>query len=385
MRTMIRRAQDRLLMRSGLTLRAAATLQPLYVLPMVWRDLPRPLWTLILVVALVVVGSAVMAWWFIARRLDLRTAWVDVPVGTVALLVGWRLAAPTGGVGWTLFVYPYSVLVLFGYAIGFRRLEVLLGWAALWAATDVVAAILVGRGAAVDLVSSALGYLIYPVLGWSCGRILRRDGAELATARRRAVLDSAELAAAAERRRIEVALHDRVLQTLETAVRLDLVRDDRLRERATSGASWLRHYVETGQTIHCGGLASGLADAARAAQRDGLVVEVHDAAVRDLPVADLGTAQCDALVWAVSRTVAAFAATSGAVTVRAAPDATGVLVSVLADGVGAPPGGLADAHSRLAAAGGWLMVEPIPYAELWVPRREASRPRVPVISPSARG
>jgi hypothetical protein len=108
-------------------------------------------------------------------------------------------------------------------------------------------------------------------------------------------------------------------------------------------------------------------------------VQLNDARLRTgEPSAELGTAQRETLVQAVHQAIAAITGTASGVVVRATPEGDGVLVTVLATGPAhAPdPDEVAELSARLSTVGGSLVVEPVPYVELWVPagRTAAAEP-----------
>ena len=77
----------------------------------------------------------------------------------------------------------------------------------------------------------------------------------------------------------------------------------------------------------------------------------------------------EALVHATFQALAGLAQDATSVVVRAEPQRGGVLVTILTVGPGITPhaADLDRARAHLAEVGGVFTVEPVPYAELWVP------------------
>ena len=362
--------RGRLPLLAGLIIRVAAVVMVGYVLPMVWHHLPHPGWSLLLAITLAAKDGVVIWWWIRAHRLDPRSLWLDLPVGVAALVVGTALTTRHGSVGWLLYVYPYTVLITVGVGLTCRRLIAALASASLWGAALVASLVLIHGDAVATTLPIASAYLVNSCVGWGCGRLLRRNADELEAARAAAVRAAAALAMTEQRTRLSTALHDRILQTLETLSRGGALRDEALRQRTARTAAWLRRYVETGRSDQSEDVAVGLDAAARAAQQTGLAVELNDARLRAAATTSdgLGREQRDALVEAAFQTINAFGSGVGSIVVRATPDQGGVLVTVLSSGGVLPdPFGINDARIRLDAVGGHLRVDTLPYAELWIP------------------
>jgi hypothetical protein len=371
--------RDRLVLVAGLTVRLAGVIMLGYVLPLVWAHLSHPGWSLLLAAGLAVEGLAVVGWWVVRHRPVRAALWADLPTGVAALLAGIALTQHSAVAGWTMFAYPYVLLISFGCGLTCRTVAGALGCGGLWAVVAVAGLLLFRPAPAGYLLLITPTFLVNPVVGWAVARLLRQASDELDGARSLAVRETADLQAAVQRAELAAALHDRILQTLETLGRAGALRDPALGTRAAEQAAWLRRYLETGHADQSDDLAAGLEAVARAAHETGLAVEVNDAGLRDLdPTGGLDTAQRDALVEAAYQTISAFGAATGEIVVRAAPDGGGILISVLSTGRGMPNAhDIADARTRLASAGGRLTVEAIPYAELWVPRQAAPPPATP--------
>jgi signal transduction histidine kinase len=371
--------RDRTVLLAGITIRVAAAVMVSYAVPLVWAHLPRPGWSALLAVAVVAENAVITGWWLHQRRVSPAPLAVDLPFGVLVLFAGNTLDATVGEVGWTSFAFPYTVLMAFTLGLATRRLwpAVLAGqvWTAAFAASSVL--LEHNRLSRALLVFPA--YLIGPLVGWVGAKMSRRASDELDAVRVIEVGQASALATAAERSRHARALHDRVLQTMETLARGQTVAGEALRARVVEQAGWLRRFVETGRADQEDDLAAGLAAATRAATRTGAEVQLNDARLRTgEPSAELGTAQRETLVQAVHQAIAAITGTASGVVVRATPEGDGVLVTVLATGPAhAPdPDEVAELSARLSTVGGSLVVEPVPYVELWVPagRTAAAEP-----------
>src|SRR5262249_11803114 len=173
------------------------------------------------------------------------------------------------------------------------------------------------------LVGALLGapaYLLNPAVGWLSARTLRRQAAALDAAGLAAVNQAGQLAAAAEHARHARALHDRVLQTMETLARGHTIPDEALRARIVEQTAWLRRFIETGQVNQDEDLAAGLAAAARVAGRAGIRVQLNDARLRGAPDSGgLAPAQREAPVHVVPHAISAIARSGAPLGVPGAP------------------------------------------------------------------
>jgi hypothetical protein len=361
---------DRLVLAAAVTVRLAGVVMLGYSVPLVWGELPHPGAALLLALGASVESFGVVAWWLSRRRLDPRTLLVDLPAGLVLLLLGGALARP-GVPGWTWFGYPYTILVSLTLGLACRSPAAALGAGALWAGAALVAAagpVHAGLPVALGIVPP---FLVIPLVGWLCARLLRRTADQLELARGAAEREVAALATAQERDRHARALHDRVLQTLETLARGAAIGEPAARACVAEQAEWLRGYVETGR-VQSDDLAAGLAAVARLGARDGVAVQLNDARLRLAePATDLSPARRDLLVSATHQAVAALGRPGAGVVVRAVPQDGGVLVTVLATSAPETFGGaaheLAETQERVRRAGGRASVDPLPYVELWLP------------------
>ncbi len=370
--------RDRLVLAAAVTVRLAGVAMLGYSVPLVWVELPYRGAALLLALGASVESVGVVAWWLYRRRLDPATLLVDLPVGLVLLVVGAAVARP-GVAGWTWFGYPYTILVSLTLGLACRSLAAALGAGALWAVGDLVASVGPGPAGLAAALGGVPPFLVMPVVGWLCARLLRRTADDLEQARSAAEREVAALATAEERERHARALHDRVLQTLETLARGDAVGEPDARARVAEQAEWLRGYVETGR-VQSDDLASGLAAVARLGVRDGVAVQLNDARLRLAePATELSPARRDLLVSATHEAVAALGRPGTDVVVRAVPEDGGVLVTVLATSTPETLGGaaheLAQMQERVRRAGGRASVDPLPYVELWLPNRVSAAER----------
>jgi hypothetical protein len=347
-----------------------------YAVPLAWHHFPHPLASAAVAAALAAEAGLTAAWWWRRGTIGPATLLVELPTGVVGMLLCALVAVHHAPAGWTGFAYQYSVLmaILLGYAA--RTLPTALGSGALWGATTVVAAVLVEDQPWATAWPAIPTFLVTPLIGWTTARMLRRGIAELDAARGRAVRQAAELATERERTRHAQALHDRVLQTLETLVRGAAVNEPTLARRIVEDAAWLRRFVETGEADQGHDLSAALALLVRELARDGIEVQLNDAALR-MAAADeqaLTAPARAALLAAIERAGRAMAGPAGLV-VRGETVHNGVLVTVLAaDG---RPADLDQARAGLHRFGGQLRQDALPYAELWVPA--AAGPEPPVV------
>ena len=338
-----------------------------------WSGVHHPGWLVVLALVLLLESAAVAAWWLHQHRIDRLHLVVTVPVGVGALAASAALvdarAGWTGYVLWTGIAFPYAVLLslTFGYAVTATAPAVLLG--AVWALSELGASVwLTGHSLAASLVVVP-PFLLYPAVGAIGARLLARGAAELGAARDLAARQAAEIAAEQERGRHAHALHDRVLQTMETLARTRVIADAGLAERVVDEAAWLRRFVETGELDHGDDLPSELAVAARAVAAAGISVEMNDASLRVADPPPLRPHTRTALVEATQEVLAELSSTTRTAVVRAELSDDGVLVTILAAGGTLPhqAGALDRVQTRLADVGGRITVEPVPYAEIWVP------------------
>jgi signal transduction histidine kinase len=362
---------ERMVVAAGTAIRVGGVALLGYSVPITWAHQPHPGWSALLAVVLAAESTLVVAGWLWQRRAAPLTLALDVPTGVLALLAGATLSADGAG-GWVFFSYPYTIFVSVALGLCGRSIWPVALAGAAWTAAFVVGLTVFAHNGLQETLSLAPGYLLNPLIGWLCARAFRRRAAALEAARVAAVAQATELAVAGERARHARALHDRVLQTMETLARSRTIPDEALRARVVQQAAWLRRFIETGLVDQEEDLAAGLAAAARAAGRAGIRVQLNDARLRIAPHGGgLAPRQRDTLVQAVHQAISSVTGADGSVVVRAVPDDTGVLVTVLATGPGgAPqPDEIAELMSRLAAIGGTLAVDSMPYLELWVPAR----------------
>ena len=357
---------DRMAVAAGLTIRVSGVVVLGYTLPVVWGRLPHPGWSALLAAALAGETVVVLRRWLRRGRADPATLALDVPTGALALLAGSVLSGGAFG-SWVDFAFPYTVFA--STALGFcsRRLWPVLAAGLTWAVVFAASRVWIDHGALGDTISLTPGFLAQPVVGWLSARALRRRAAAIDESRVQAVAQAAELAAVAERVRHGRALHDRVLQTMETLARGDALRDPTLRARVAEQAAWLRRFVETGRTDQDDDLAAELAAAARVAARVGVRVQLNDARLRAADgIGDLNPERRRILVRVVHQAISLLAGPDGVV-VRAVPDGAGVLVTLFGSGAPPEPDEVADLAGQLATAHGTVTVEPGPYLTLRVP------------------
>jgi hypothetical protein len=348
----------------GVVFRLSGVVMLAYVIPLVWHQLPHPGWSALLAAVLCVVGLAVAGYWLRQGRLSRWSLVADVPLGAVALVLGELLGRHGGAIDWASFPYPYAVFTAVALGLVCRSPVGALACGSTWAAAYVLGALAFGPTTVPRALAGTVSFLVNPLIGYVCARLLRQAAEELERASRAALAEAAALAAEAERSRQARALHDRLLQVLEALVRDGAVGDEAVRNRLAVKAAWLRSYVSTGRVEQSADLVTALAAVA------GTDAEVLDACLHATdPTGGLTPDQQAALVTATGRVIEALSGAGGEITVRAAPERGGVLVSVLSTGAQPPsPGLLGEMTALLDGHGGRADGESVPpYVELWLP------------------
>jgi hypothetical protein len=363
---------DRLVLRAGLTLRFAAVGLLWFPFPITWSRLRHPELSVLVAVGLTVETVVMIAWWLRRHRLDAWPLALDLPAGAGALLATAALTDPGAGWAgyslWTGYAYPYTVVIAVTLGFACRALPAALLSGLLWAATELFAAVAVtGDGLAESLFVMA-PHLLFATVGWLCAGLLRRGVVQLDVARDHAAAQASELAREQERARHAQALHDRVLQTLEVLARDRVIADPDLYSRVVTEAGWLRRFVENGELDQSADLPAELAAATRVAAGD-VRVELNDAPLRTWLAEPLPDRSREALVQATYQALIGLVPGARSAVVRALPDNGGVLVTILTLGPREAPdtADLDRVRAYLAEVGGRFTVEPVPYAELWVP------------------
>ena len=365
------RSVERLLLLANLIVRVTALLLVLACTIGTVLLFPHPGYPLALGGALVAESFLLIVWWLRAGRVPPWTLLaVDLPVTAASIVLAMVLTSHFTPHFGTLanYTYPITMLTALGLGTVVHRPVSALLVALPYVAAYYLGCRLAGQPFRVGMITANL---IDPMVGWAGASQLRRAAVDLAQAQQAAVASAVALATQRERDRHARALHDRVLQTMETLRRPSWVADPALREEVATQAAWLRTFVETGQSDQAEDLTTGLEAAARSAYRAGLRVELNDAGLRLAPGGgrQLDEQSRDALVDATHQVLSALVGHATSVVVRAAPDGPGVQVTVLATSHAdqPDPDAVAQARDRVAAVGGTLHHEPVPYVELWVP------------------
>jgi signal transduction histidine kinase len=350
---------------------------------------PAASWTLF---ALAAASSALLYGTAYARgRFRRRWVWADVLLIGCALpwlALGWVGGTAASAHGWVVLLggsASAAAVEGLGRRGGAAAVLLLLATSAAvqFAAPDGGAAVLPGHVNAV--VTSAL-------LAGVLSRYLRREGALLDSAQRRAVTAEAERARQAERTAHHAALHDTVLATL-TAIAAGRVDAEAgpVRERCAREAAYLRRLVQSDEGAGAGAwgslpaaagasLGDALEEAVRSAECLGLAVTARYHGLPAVPgdaAAALGAAVTEAL-----NNVRVHAGT-GRAYLTAVGRGGGVVVTVVDRGAGFDAGAGDDAvpspgpdagagdrargtglrrsvYGRMAAAGGRAGVESVP-------------------------
>ncbi|CAM3762099.1 hypothetical protein KIPE111705_23765 [Kibdelosporangium persicum] len=345
----------------AVVIRLSALAVVAFAVPFVWRKFSEPALALVLLAGLALCTCVVLLIWRRAGMVTRAGLAVDIPMGPAAMLANASIT-PYWPQGWSFFTFPYTVLLslTLGMAVRSALGAVLAGLT--WSGGYTLAVSVFHHVDPVATLGVVPGYVAYTVIGWAAVRAQRRADAEIVEARRREVTSATQLAVERERHRHVRALHDRILQTLEALAYSDLITDQNQREVVRSRAAWLRRLVET-EATPVGNDLHRVAEEARAA---GLSVDLHDRRLR----AERPNEKNLAVLAGAARTLLlSLADHNQAVVVRADIDDAKVLLTILVTRGTTPPDAesVVRARETLIAAGGGLLLEPDPYAELWVP------------------
>lgn len=335
-------------------------------LPFVWHRYPNPAGALALFCGLALETAVVLALWRRAGSVTRAGLLIDVPAGVAALLTcAWLTPNPPQG--WSNFAHPYTILVAITLGLACRRPvpAVLLGMT--WGAAFSAAVTLFHHADLLFSLTAWPSYVANTLIGWAVGRLQVRADVSLEQARSQELAATTTLAAERVRLQQAGALHDRVLQTLETLAAGNLIANDEHRTQVRAHALWLRTFVRDG-TSDSGSVTAALETAAETARRAGLTVDIHDATPATT-APSLAEAQRNALVNATAHLLGALAQQNESAVVHVEPEPDCLLVTILvtAGGTAPPDHDLAVARTLLTTAGGALHVEPLPYLELRVP------------------
>ncbi|MEV4471082.1 hypothetical protein AB0K12_17805 [Nonomuraea sp. NPDC049419] len=350
-----------------MTIRLGAVVLMWAALPTALWRLPHPAQGLALAAALTLGALVVLAW---ERRHSLphpATLALDLPLGTAALLAGLQ-AAPGGFLGWSFFAYPYTVLLSFTFGLSCRSLAGAWACGAVWGSTYATAMVLMRDEPVLPALVVVGGYLINPTIGRLCAVRFTRDGAELSAARTEAITQATRLAVERERERQARSLHDHVLQTLDTLLRIDAIADPELRERTMEGATWLRALARPGHGDAGGRLRRALAETVVAGRARGLTITVRDAALdRPGAAARVSASAMRDLLLLLGTVLKAPTSPARGVSVRVEAEQDHVRFVVVPDSTPTPlPQAALDAVSAQAAAWGCgFAASPDGIIEMW--------------------
>jgi hypothetical protein len=359
---------DRQILLAGLIVRAAATVLFVAVLILV---VPAPGQRLasVALTAIIALESAVVVGWWLRRDCVAPVALVlDVPFGAALIVAGTYLTASGLGGDWSAFVLSYTVLA--SMTVGFASRGI--GSAALnglvWGLAGFGSAVTIAHQAPLAAAFLLPSYLINPIVGATCARLLRSSATVFEAARGAELRYAAEVAESRERVRYGQVLHDRILQTMETLAREGVIGDDRVRERVRAQAAWLRRFVETPDLVP-DGFSERLTTVAREAERSGTRVELNDAALLVHPVV-LAPQRSDVVIGSIRRLLAALGGPGARVVMRVTVESSAVLLTLLSlsERGALPEDEVEKVRAEVLAVGGELEVEPLPYVQLRVPR-----------------
>jgi hypothetical protein len=361
-------AQGRILRIVAATVRVGGVVIIWCAVPLVWTHFdPSRRTVAVALAAALTLGAALVVWWerYVGSP-GPATLLVDLPLGTAALVAGAWAAPGDAAVGWTYFAYPYTVLLSFTFGLSCRRMTGAIAAGGEWAIAYLAAAVLIRHGTPLAALPALLGYLANPVVGRLCARQVGAGSDDLLRAWRDEVAGAVRLAAGRERLRHARALHDHVLQTLETLARADVIADEALRGRVVDVAAWVRSAVRSGFDDAAEAPRLALARAAERARRSGLAVEIHDAALDSPgPLPKVPAERWAALDVALE----SLGRYAEAVSVRAEAEPGGLRLTVVArDLTGSLPGdAVAGLRARIDGSGGVSEAFADGVVEIWLP------------------
>jgi signal transduction histidine kinase len=352
-----------------------------------------------LLVAAITAESALLIMMCARARL-LRRAWVgaDVVFCAAALVIGAALTAPGDGFTWANFMYPFTIITSVGIGLTYRRLLTVESLTLLLAASFAMSAVVVHRDPAWNAAPDALTYFANTTVAWAVARQFRRNGKATDDSRIQAIAHAEQAAQQELRARHARALHDRVLQTMETLARGPWIPDTSLRAHVAGEAAWLRGFVENDDAVHpAADLIGGLQDLVQGKALLGLQVELADAAVRGAEDQPVDLLVVPALLDAVGEALTNVSKHAGVAhaTVRVHLNPGTVEISVADHGRGFDPqrattglGLRTSITARLAEIGGTATIDSGPgegtVIRLVVPRaRGGAAPPCPSVPPAA--
>lgn len=348
-----------------------------------------PVLTLVCVIA----AENMVVIWLCVRRRIVRPGVVlaDTAVAIAGLVAGARLTSTAGGHTWAYFMYPVSLVGSVAIGFAYRRLSAVIILTTAIAAAYIEAAVTVHHDPVWNAVPNTLSYYANTTVAWAVARYLRTVASRLDLARAGAVEHSARTAREEVRSGHARALHDRVLQTLESLARGRWITDPGLRSHLAADAAWLRAFVEGNDNTanQATDLLAGLQALVQRMALVGLHAELGSAQLREMTSDVVAAPLVAVLVEAAGEALTNVAKHAGVdhATVRAQLHPDSVEVSIADRGCGFNPSGASrglglrsSITARLAEAGGIATIETAPGAgtviRLIVPRR-----RMPVTIP----
>jgi signal transduction histidine kinase len=295
-------------------------------------------------------------------------------------------------------MYPFTIITSVGIGLTYRRLLTVESLTLLLAASFAMSAVVVHRDPAWNAAPDALTYFANTTVAWAVARQFRRNGKATDDSRIQAIAHAEQAAQQELRARHARALHDRVLQTMETLARGPWIPDTSLRAHVAGEAAWLRGFVENDDAVHpAADLIGGLQDLVQGKALLGLQVELADAAVRGAEDQPVDLLVVPALLDAVGEALTNVSKHAGVAraTVRVHLNPGTVEISVADHGRGFDPqrattglGLRTSITARLAEIGGTATIDSGPgegtVIRLVVPRaRGGAAPPCPSVPPAA--
>jgi len=354
------------------------------------------------IVGAVVLESALISVACLRRR-RIRSTWAAADLAFTVLAQFLHAWAQSGHYGLSsLFMTPYSTVVLIGLGIGLRRWQSV-GAAVLALGVGDFASVLFPAppgsnlgftGTPFDLVfNGAMAFFLvfnaamaipYVLAAWSVSRRVRRAAQRLDASR----AETAELALQKQRSWHARALHDHVLQTLEGIIRHEAIPHGPLRRLVEADTAWLRALVEGVAVGQDTDLHWRLRELVERHAAGGLRVEFNGAQLQRPAEARAGLSAelVDAVAGAVGEALTNTAKHAGVETavLRATLTDHALSVSILDNGIGFDPAttrhgiGLDQSiTARIREAGGQVRIDSNPgqgtYIEITIPAT-AARP-----------
>ncbi|MCX5063877.1 MULTISPECIES: sensor histidine kinase [unclassified Streptomyces] len=364
---------ERMLTLTAVLFRATGILQVLITVLSHSAQYARPGWVLTVALTVCLESVLLSVYWLRRRKITPVTMSADIALCVAALAANAALTDTQDALTWAYFMYGFTILTSIGIGVAYLRYVAVLAATTALAAGYVLSSLFFGLERPWNALPDTISYFADTSVTWIVARELRRSAGELDTTRAKAVADAAALATERERLRHARALHDRVLQTMETLARGHWIADDRLRAQVAGEATWLRALVRGDPIDHEHDLLTALQAVVCRKTEHGLDVQLVDGSLRqqDAVRAGLAAASVAALSGAVEEALTNVAKHAGVdrAVLHAAATPTQVTISIVDHGRGFDPAhqpvgwGLPQSiRRRLLEIGGHVHLESAPGA-----------------------